>query len=137
MSAVTITAARSTPFGHPIRAQAYRVAIRDGLVTPRDLAREIGLPTENVAYHVGVLVDHGLLRLKDTVPVRGAVSHRYEPAGDASALEGEPATPMVVTAETDTDQLEGAMSDLAAQALAARSLHGPVRVTCLIEPLAD
>jgi len=131
----TITASSKSTFGHPIRIQAYRAAVRDGLITPRGLARELDLPTENVAYHVGVLVRHGRLRLKDTVAVRGAISHRYEPVGDPADAIGAAAT--IVTAEAATEQLEATLRQLAEQAVASGLVDGRVRVTCLIEPLTD
>lgn len=47
---------------------------------PKELAKQLGLPLPNVAYHVTILRDAGLIELVRTEPRRGAVAHFYRRA---------------------------------------------------------
>lgn len=65
--------------GHPARARILvACAEADGsLRRPVALARELGLPLGVVSYHVRTLAGLGLLILRSTATVRGAVAHDY------------------------------------------------------------
>lgn len=49
-----------------------------GTQTPKDLAAVFGIPLPNVAYHVKILRDAGLIELTRTEPRRGAVAHFFK-----------------------------------------------------------
>jgi DNA-binding transcriptional ArsR family regulator len=61
---------------HPLR---HRILIRlnEGPASPSILARELGEPLGNVAYHVKILLEHDAIELVETKPVRGAIEHVY------------------------------------------------------------
>lgn len=64
---------------HPIRMKILDI-LDDGTATPKELAASLGLPLENVSYHVRTLKDFGLIKLERTRQVRGAVEHHYKVA---------------------------------------------------------
>jgi DNA-binding transcriptional ArsR family regulator len=45
--------------------------------TPKELSRVLGVNLENVAYHVRILRDFGLIKLQHRKQVGGAVEHHY------------------------------------------------------------
>jgi DNA-binding transcriptional ArsR family regulator len=45
--------------------------------TPKELSRVLGVNLENVAYHVRILRDFGLIKLEHRKQVGGAVEHHY------------------------------------------------------------
>jgi DNA-binding transcriptional ArsR family regulator len=64
---------------HPLRQQL--LAAMDGRVaSPNQLATELGLPLPNVAYHVKILLQNGVVELVRTEPRRGATEHFYRAA---------------------------------------------------------
>lgn len=67
-------------------AHPYRVAIlatleRRESASPRDVAIELGVGLENLAYHFRVLRDHGAIELVREEMSRGAVRHLYRLTG--------------------------------------------------------
>ena len=64
---------------HPIRVRIMSI-LEEGTRTPKQLAEELGLPLENVSYHVRTLKDFGFIKLEKTRQVRGAVEHHYKAA---------------------------------------------------------
>jgi DNA-binding transcriptional ArsR family regulator len=62
---------------HPLRAQVY-AQLKEDEASPLDLSQRIGAPLPNVAYHVRVLVDAGLVEQTRVKQVRGALQHFYE-----------------------------------------------------------
>lgn len=56
---------------HPVRRRLLRRFDDGRLLSANDLANDVGLPRTNVAYHLKVLRDHGLVWIRGTVPVRG------------------------------------------------------------------
>ena len=66
--------------GHPGRARALELMC-EGPTSPSELAREMGVPVGNVAYHVRVLRDGDWIVPAGTRPVRGALEHFYEASG--------------------------------------------------------
>ncbi|HZO36477.1 MAG TPA: helix-turn-helix domain-containing protein [Solirubrobacteraceae bacterium] len=65
--------------GHPARARILLACAEAGdqLQRPVTLARELRLPLGVVSYHVRTLAGLGLLVLRSTATVRGAVAHDY------------------------------------------------------------
>lgn len=61
---------------HPLRA-SIMVELSRRTASPVDLSRDLGVPVENVAYHVKTLVQLGCIELVGTRPRRGAVEHFY------------------------------------------------------------
>src|SRR4028119_619179 len=64
---------------HPIRMKILNI-LDERTATPKELAEHLGLPLENVSYHVRTLKDFGFLKLEKTRQVRGAVEHHYRMA---------------------------------------------------------
>jgi DNA-binding transcriptional ArsR family regulator len=62
---------------HPIRMKILGV-LDERTATPKELAQFLGLPLENVSYHVRTLKDFGFIKLERTRQVRGAVEHHYK-----------------------------------------------------------
>ena len=65
---------------HPIRMKILNI-LEERTGTPKELAEMLGLPLENVSYHVRTLKDFGFIKLERTRQVRGAVEHHYKLAG--------------------------------------------------------
>jgi DNA-binding transcriptional ArsR family regulator len=61
---------------HPIRIKILGI-LEHRVASPKELAIEIGLPLENVSYHVRALKDFGFIRLERKRQVRGAIEHHY------------------------------------------------------------
>jgi len=61
---------------HPLRATVLE-ALNGVERSPQELAKELGEPLANVAYHVGRLRDLGGIQLTRTAPRRGATEHFY------------------------------------------------------------
>ncbi|HEX2086723.1 MAG TPA: helix-turn-helix domain-containing protein [Solirubrobacteraceae bacterium] len=62
---------------HPIRMRIMGI-LDQRTATPKQLAELLGLPLENVSYHVRTLKDYGFIKLEKTRQVRGAVEHHYK-----------------------------------------------------------
>jgi DNA-binding transcriptional ArsR family regulator len=62
---------------HPIRMKILNI-LDERVATPKELAAVLGLPLENVSYHVRTLKDFGFIKLEKTRQVRGAVEHHYK-----------------------------------------------------------
>jgi DNA-binding transcriptional ArsR family regulator len=61
---------------HPIRVKALAV-FADRISSPKELAVVLDLPISNVSYHVRVLVELGLIELREEERVRGSLAHFY------------------------------------------------------------
>jgi predicted transcriptional regulator len=66
-------------FEHPIRMEIMGLVERELATSPSTLAKMLGRPVQNVAYHVRQLADAGWLMLSSTDQRRGAVVHYYAP----------------------------------------------------------
>ena len=64
---------------HPIRIRIMAI-LEERTATPKQLAAELGLPLENVSYHVRALKEFGFIKLERTRQVRGAIEHHYRAA---------------------------------------------------------
>lgn len=74
-----------TALNHPIRRQILRYLENhnNGGVSPKTLSENLDQPLGNVAYHIRILAESGVLKLATTEPRRGAVEHFYKRAGTA------------------------------------------------------
>jgi len=61
---------------HPVRARALTV-LNQRVASPSELATEQDAPVWDVAYHVRVLRELGMIQLVSTRQVRGATQHFY------------------------------------------------------------
>ena len=62
--------------GHPVRVRALEV-LNERVASPSQLAKDLGEPLGNVAYHVKILEENDAIELVRTAPVRGALEHFY------------------------------------------------------------
>lgn len=61
---------------HPLRHRILQ-ALNHRVASPSELAKELGEPLGNVAYHVKILAEYDTIEQVRTAPVRGAVEHFY------------------------------------------------------------
>jgi DNA-binding transcriptional ArsR family regulator len=61
---------------HPIRIRILGI-LEHRTASPKELALEMGLPLENVSYHVRALKQFGFIKLERKRQVRGAIEHHY------------------------------------------------------------
>ncbi len=61
---------------HPLRRRIW-YGMTEHPISPRELADHLHEPVNDVAYHVRVLRDMGVIELVGTRPVRGATQHFY------------------------------------------------------------
>ena len=59
-----------------MRVRALEV-LNERVASPSELAKELGEPLGNVAYHVKILEENDAIELVRTAPVRGALEHFY------------------------------------------------------------
>lgn len=73
--------------GHPLRMRILRVLIDARVpMSPNELARVLGEPLGNVAYHVRILAEGRMIELVRTEPRRGAVEHFYRASVRAAVV---------------------------------------------------
>jgi predicted ArsR family transcriptional regulator len=102
---------------HPIRVRALTI-LNDHVASSADIARELGLPVANVAYHVNTLARLGCIEEVETRQVRGALEHRYRALRRAAVHLSEASTPEA-DAATELDLvLDAAGADAIAEILA-------------------
>ena len=70
--------------GHPLRMSVLAI-LNARVASPSELAKELGEPLGNVAYHVKILEETGAIELVRTAPVRGALEHFYRATTDVDA----------------------------------------------------
>jgi hypothetical protein len=70
---------RIRAMSHPVRAQALRLLVERGKMSPKEIADEIGEATPNVSYHCRQLVVYDCAEMVEERPVpgKGAVEHFY------------------------------------------------------------
>jgi DNA-binding transcriptional ArsR family regulator len=103
---------------HPLRVRILSELERR-TATPKELAIALGVPLENLSYHVRALRDFGFIRLEGRRMVRGAVEHRYSLAGrpriTAAAWEQLPAVVREALDAATLSQIADVISRAAAQ----------------------
>jgi DNA-binding transcriptional ArsR family regulator len=62
---------------HPVRMRALEI-LSGKIASPTEISEEIDVPLSNVAYHVRVLDELGLVEVVEEEAVRGSVAHFYE-----------------------------------------------------------
>jgi DNA-binding transcriptional ArsR family regulator len=62
---------------HPLRVRILGL-LEHRTLSPKQLATELGLPVENVSYHVRTLRRLGFIKLVRTRQVRGTIEHYYD-----------------------------------------------------------
>jgi DNA-binding transcriptional ArsR family regulator len=70
-------------FTHPLRGHVWVTLFERGVVSPGEIAGELGLDVSEVSYHFRELKKRGLIRLVRTVQRRGFDEHFYEPIAPA------------------------------------------------------
>jgi hypothetical protein len=70
-------------FTHPLRGHIWVTLFERGVVSPTEIADELGIDVSDVSYHFRELKRRKLLRLVRTVQRRGFDEHFYEPVGPA------------------------------------------------------
>jgi len=66
-------------FTHPLRGHVWVTVCEKGVVSPTEIADELGLEVSEVSYHFRELKRRNLIRLARTVQRRGFDEHYYEP----------------------------------------------------------
>jgi DNA-binding transcriptional ArsR family regulator len=66
-------------FTHPLRSHVWVTICERGIVSPKEIAEEIGLEVSEVSYHFRGLKDRRLIRLVRIERRRGFVEHFYAP----------------------------------------------------------
>jgi DNA-binding transcriptional ArsR family regulator len=77
--------------GHPLRAECWTL-LAERVASPNELSRLVNDSLANVAYHVKVLLEAGVIELVDTTPRRGAVEHFYRAIERPNASDEETAS---------------------------------------------
>jgi DNA-binding transcriptional ArsR family regulator len=62
---------------HPLRARILRTLVERGVMSPAQLARDLGAELSDVSYHVRRLGELDCAELVEIRPVRGAIEHFY------------------------------------------------------------
>jgi DNA-binding transcriptional ArsR family regulator len=103
---------------HPLRIRVMSL-LEQRSATPKEMALELGVPLENLSYHVRTLRDFGFIKLERRRMVRGAVEHRYglaaRPQITAQAWEQLPASVREALDAASLDQIWDIVSRAAAQ----------------------
>jgi DNA-binding transcriptional ArsR family regulator len=109
---------------HPLRIRVMSL-LEQRSATPKEMALELGVPLENLSYHVRTLRDFGFIKLERRRMVRGAVEHRYglaaRPQITAKAWEQLPAAVREALDAASLDQIWDIVSRAAAQNKMARA----------------
>jgi predicted ArsR family transcriptional regulator len=70
---------------HPARVAILLALSRDGSASPSDAASAASVSLGTCSYHMRALMALGVIRLRATRPVRGALQHFYELTSDGHA----------------------------------------------------
>jgi DNA-binding transcriptional ArsR family regulator len=108
---------------HPLRVRIMSV-LEQRTASPKQLADALGVNLENVAYHVRVLRDFGLIALERRQPVGGAIEHHYRalarPRVTARAWEQLPEISQRAVVGAALEQLGALVSVAAAEGCFSR-----------------
>jgi DNA-binding transcriptional ArsR family regulator len=72
---------------HPVRVNALTI-LSERVACPKEISEQLEVKLSNVAYHVRVLEELGLVEITEEESVRGAVAHFYK-AIDLQALDNQ------------------------------------------------
>jgi DNA-binding transcriptional ArsR family regulator len=122
---------------HPLRRRIW-YAMSEHPISPRELADQLHEPVNDVAYHVRVLRDMGVIELAGTRPVRGATQHFYRAVrrphlNNEEVAELDPEE--VIASATNILQMEfgDAAASLEAGKLAERPEHYVFRLAVTLD----
>ncbi len=62
---------------HPLRAEALRLILERGPISPAEVARELEADIPTISYHVRKLSEYDCVEEVESRPVRGVVEHFY------------------------------------------------------------
>jgi hypothetical protein len=116
-------------FTHPLRGHIWVTLFERGVVSPTEIADELGLEVSDVSYHFRELSKRKLSRLVRVVPRRGFDEHFYEPIApvfdfdDAEWMKLPPGVRSSLSAETLRGIVAQLTEALAAGSFDARSRH--------------
>lgn len=85
----------------PLRLQLLAVLRREP-ATARQLAQQVGVAIKKLYYHLGLLEEHGLIRVRSTRVVSGIIEKQYEPSAYRITVDRDllsPAAPAPVVPE--------------------------------------
>lgn len=109
---------------HPLRARILE-RLSERVLSPGDLALELGAPLGVVSYHVRMLRDYSCVELVRTEPRRGALQHFYRAVAtsrlDADTLRELPAA---LRGELASEVMQAIVADIA-EASASESFADP------------
>lgn len=109
---------------HPLRVRILGL-LESRVMTPKQIASELGLRLENVSYHVRILRDFGFIKLERKKQVRGAVEHHYKavprPRMTTQAWTDLPAVVQDAMTSANLSQLVQLISSAAEQGAFARA----------------
>lgn len=74
-------------FTHPLRGHIWVTLFERGILSPTEVANELGLEVEDVSYHFRKLKKQELARLVRVVQRRGFDEHFYEPMAPALRID--------------------------------------------------
>jgi DNA-binding transcriptional ArsR family regulator len=77
----------------PVRIQLLEL-MRGSPRTVKELASELGVPSTRLYYHMNLLEEHGLIRIKSTRMVSGIVEKRYEVSAARLSVDRSLLTPL-------------------------------------------
>lgn len=116
-------------FTHPLRGHIWVTLFERGILSPTEVANELGLEVDDVSYHFRKLNKQELARLVRVVQRRGFDEHFYEPIApafdfdDAEWMKLPPGVRSGLSAETLRGIVAQLTEALAAGSFDARSRH--------------
>ena len=114
-----VAAARSL-LAHPLRHRLLTI-LNERTASPKELAREVGMPIPNVSYHIDRLLDAGAIELVREEPRRGVAEHFYRAVEIAAHSDAEWAA---LTAEERGQITHGNVQRMVADLLEAAERDG-------------
>jgi DNA-binding transcriptional ArsR family regulator len=133
---VDVTDARVVKaLAHPLRVRILSM-LDESVLSPTEMAGQLGVPIGNVSYHTRQLLELGLIKLVRETPRRGAVEHHY--AAEARPLITDEAwrnAPEIVRRAMVGATLEEAAKAVNAAALAGGFSRDGAHVSRIPTPL--
>ena len=114
------SAATRRLLAHPLRHRLLAI-LNERTASPKELAREVGLPIPNVSYHVDKLLEAGAIELAYQEPRRGVAEHFYRAVEIAGHSDAEWAA---LTSDERAQITHGNVQRMVADLLAAAESGG-------------
>jgi DNA-binding transcriptional ArsR family regulator len=93
-------------------------------LTVRELAERLDLPRTRLYYHIGLLIEHKLIRIVSTRMVAGAKEHTYQAVAEHFRVDHKVLSPAKSVRSAQAEILEHSASDL--RSIAGDGLGAPV-----------